>query len=231
MVLAVKAARSILIVSTVIAGMLVIATVPAFAEDCGSGEPNPPPVIERIRPDATDGEGYRMTYCVAVPLETYWRFKTAFENDFLVGNPHIRDHRYLGRKGNVVLTENRYTHNSKRLFRWETTVHDRDYRMDFKLLNPEEAGQQFHFGTIRLTSRGRTTMVSQEARFQFSGAAFWAFYPWRGGMRSFLQSFVSWEQKTAREWQAQGGEANGSMQDDPVRPRTIHSIKVRYTDN
>ena len=108
-----------------------------------------------------------MTYCIDVPLRVYWQFKTDFANAFLTDNPHIHAHHFVGRQGNVVLTENRYNHDKKRLFRWQTTVHARHHRLEFKLVNPEQAGQKFHLGTIRLKARGIRTVVYQTARFRF----------------------------------------------------------------
>jgi hypothetical protein len=157
-------------------------------------------VIERHQTPSGGGQGYRMTYCIPLPLEAYWRFKTDFDNDFLTSNPHITAHQFVDRTGDVVLTENRYAHNTKRLFRWQTVVYNHAYRLEFELQNPDEAGQDFHFGTIQLKSHGRYTMVHQTAQFKFSGDALWAFYPWRGGMRSFLKSFVAWERQTAQKW-------------------------------
>ena len=154
-------------------------SVPNVRADCRDDGESGAAKIERLRLPRGEGEGYRMSYCVEVPLEVYWQFKTDFRNDFLTGNPHIKTHEFIRRQGNAVLTENRYTHNSKRLFRWQTTVYAREHRLYFKLLNPEEAGQKFHYGSIHLKASGRRTVINQEARFQFSGAAFWAFYPWR----------------------------------------------------
>ncbi len=185
-------------------------------------------LIERIR--FKSGEGYRMTYCIDLPLPIYWQFKTDFNNEFLTSNPHIATHHFLGRKGNVVLTENRYTHNTKRLFRWQTTVDSKAHRLNFILLNPEEAGQRYHSGSIRLKDKGHYTEVQQEAYFQFSGAAFWAFYPWRGGMRSFLQSFVAWEQETARAWQPHYEAQLKQKELFRLRLNEIFSVNKRYPE-
>lgn len=172
--------------------------------DCRDDAAGAPTSIERLRSVSGEGEGYRLTYCVGVPLAVYWQFKTDFHNDFLTDNPHIAAHQFIRRQGNVVLTENRYTHNTARIFRWQTTVFGSEHRLEFKLINPRQAGQQFHFGRIRAEARGRNTVIYQEARFQFSGAAFWAFYPWRGGMSAFLKAFVAWEQETVRAWASHG---------------------------
>lgn len=214
-----------------IAGVLLCAVRPhAVLAGCGDGEGVAAATIERLRFTAGEGEGYRMTYCVAVPLDVYWQFKTDFHNDFLTGNPHITAHRLIHRQGNVVLTENRYARSPERLFRWQTTVHASEHRLDFKLINSVEAGQKFHFGRIRLQEHGRSTMIYQEARFQFSGAALWAFYPWRGGMRSFLQSFVRWEQRMARTWQFHDEAPMRPPGPDQGRQRPIFAVNARYPD-
>lgn len=179
--------------------LLLAATAHELRADCRYRDAAAPAAIERLRLASGEGEGYRMTYCVAVPLDVFWRFKTDFRNDFLAANPQIVAHEFIRREGDIVLTENRYAHDSKRLFRWQTEVYAREHRLDFKLLNPDQAGQKFHFGSIRLKASGRGTMVYQEARFQFAGAGIWAFYPWHGGMRSYLREFVAWEQQAARE--------------------------------
>ncbi len=213
-----------------VAGLVCNPDVVMAAADCPSEDREGTASIERLEFPRGQGEGYRMTYCVSLPIEIYWQFKTDFHNDFLTGNPHIKTHRYVGREGNTVLTENRYTHNAKRLFRWQTTVHASQFRMDFKLLNPDEAGQAFHYGTIRLNSRGAHTMIYQEAHFKFSGAAFWAFYPWRGGMRSFLQSFVDWEREAALTWQAEYDARRRQEALAQERLRQVYSGSTRYPD-
>ncbi len=220
-----------LLLSAALAGLLPeVKLVSVASADCGASGEYGATRIERLRFAAGEGEGYRLRYCVPVPLEIYWQYKTDFRNDFLTGNPHIKAHQFIRRQGNAVLTENRYTHNSKRLFRWQTTVYASAYRLTFKLLNPEEAGQKFHYGSIHLEGRGPNTVVHQEARFQFSGAAFWAFYPWRGGMRSFLLSFVQWEQQAAQTWQADYEVARRLEAQKQARMRQIFSINKRYPE-
>lgn len=177
--------------------VVILPALQALGDQCAAEQPA---VIERQKYASGGGQGYHMTYCVALPLDAYWRFKTEFDNDFLTSNPHITAHQFIRREGDVVLTENRYAHNAKRLFRWQTVIDHRAHRLDFKLQNPDDAGQEFHFGTIQLTDQGPYTVVHQAARFKFAGDALWAFYPWRGGMRSFLQSFVAWEKHTALAW-------------------------------
>ena len=197
-----NASISIKIISLVIPSLLAFGTYAlAGKKVCGQHISNGPFLIERVHFGSGEGEGYRMVYCIDVPLGIYWQFKTDFKNDFLIDNPHIDAHHFIDRQGDVVLTENRYAHDRKRLFRWQTTIHSRDYRLEFKLVNAVEAGQKYHFGTIHLEAQGDRTIVRQFARFRFSGAALWAWYPWRGGMRSFLSDFVRWEQQAAVDWQ------------------------------
>ncbi len=220
----------VLLVTAVTIGMFFDLNESCVASDCLARGPENSVMIERLHFPRGEGEGYRMTYCVDLPLEIYWQFKTDFDNDFLTGNPHIKTHRFVGREGNAVRTENRYAHNAKKLFRWQTNVYASQYRLDFELLNPDEAGQTFHYGTIRLEPSGRGTMIFQEARFQFSGAAIWAFYPWRGGMRSFLQSFVNWEREAALTWRE--AYDNRRRQEALVqeRMRQVFSVNTRYPD-
>jgi hypothetical protein len=200
----------------------------AAGSECEPENLDGPASIERIHLGAGKGEGYRMTYCIDVSLGVYWQFKTDFSNEFLTDNPHIDAHRFVGRQGNVVLTENRYNHDNKRLFRWQTNVYARNHRLEFKLVNPEQAGQEFHSGTIRLEARGNGTVVHQTARFRFSGATLWAFYPWRGGMRSFLTAFVRWEQQTAVAWQPHYEAQLRKLDADRLRMKQVFSVNARY---
>jgi hypothetical protein len=97
-------------------------------------------------------------------------------------------------------------------------------------MNPRQAGQQFHYGRIRAEARGRNTIVHQEARFKFSGAAFWAFYPWRGGMRALLSAFVAWEQETVRAWEAHYAAKRRSKDRDQARWQAIFPVNARYPE-
>jgi hypothetical protein len=69
--------------------------------------------------------------------------------------------------------------------------------MDFVLENPNECGQEFHYGHIQLETMGGHTKVTLVAYFNFWGATFWAYYPWHGGMTEFLHYTAKWEQETA----------------------------------
>ena len=156
-------------------------------------------VIEPIAPDPRGGKAYRLRYAVDVPLETYWRFKTDFDNEFLLENRYIEEHRLVASPGDAFITENRYTYAPGAVFRWRTTVHEDEKTIDFVLLNPEDCGQRFHHGTIRAVNMGKKTLVIQKAYFDFFGAGVWANYPLPGGMHHFLEYTARWEQDTVRK--------------------------------
>lgn len=187
---------------------LCIIEIPARAFDMPSGKSEDPElldgkvVITRLKPQEQDGGGYKLVYVVDVPLEVFWKFKTDFDNDFLTTNKFIISHRLIRRRGNVVVTEDRfsedlYTHRPRAKFRWQTTLSLTEHRMDFVLLNPEECGQKYHYGHIQIepvAGAGGKTKVTQVAYFDFSGVFFWINYPWYGGMKYFLNYTARWEQ-------------------------------------
>ena len=151
--------------------------------------------IYQIVPDKRGGKAYKLVYLVRVPIEFYWKFKTDFDNDFLVTNKYILEHHFISQNGNTVITENKYTNSPDVYFRWQTTVFPELYRLDFALLNPEQAKQKYHYGRIQLESVAEGTRVTQVAYFDFWGASLWASYPWRGGMKDFLAYTVNWEKE------------------------------------
>lgn len=159
-------------------------------------------LIYELRPKRQSGAGYKLVYLVDAPIDVFWKFKTDFDNDFLVTNKFIKSHNLISRRGNVVVTEDLfseelYTHRPRAKFRWQTTLSPADYRMDFVLLNPEECGQKFHYGHIQLEAVegfSNKTRVIQVAYFDFFGVFFWLKYPWYGGMRYFLEYTARWEQ-------------------------------------
>jgi hypothetical protein len=124
-------------------------------------------IIQRIEPDRRGGQAYRLTYHVMVPIDVFWRFKTDFDNEFLIQNPHIIEHRFVSWAGQTVVTEGRYTNQPDVTFRWQTTLHSDDHRLDFILLNPQECGQRFNYGHIRLEVEGPGTRVTQTGYFDF----------------------------------------------------------------
>ena len=166
---------------------------PAEQEGPGNGGV----VIERIAPEGIGGQAYRLVYRVNVPIYTFWKFKTDFNNTFLITNKFIRNHRFIGQNGDIAITETQYTYRPDVFFRWQTRLLPQRFRLTFSLLNPEACKQKYHHGYIQLKSEGKTTQVTQVAYFDFWGAAFWAYNPWQGGMQDFLSYTASWEQATA----------------------------------
>lgn len=152
--------------------------------------------IERITPERIGGQAYKLVYRVNVPIAVFWKFKTDFDNAFLIENKFIRDHRFISQDGNIAITEDQYTNGPDGFFRWQTTLSPAAFRLDFILLNPEQCRQKYHHGYIQLESEGKATRVTQVANFDFWGATLWAYNPWRGGMRDFLSYTARWEQAT-----------------------------------
>jgi hypothetical protein len=152
--------------------------------------------VENLAPDPRGGRAYRLQYVVDVPLAVYWRFKTDFDNAFLLDNKFIDEHRLVARLDDAVVTENRYSHSPGEVFRWKTIVDESAGTIDFFLLNPVQCGQRFHYGSIRVAGLGEKTRVVQEGYFDFFGADLWAHYPWAGGMEHFLRYTAHWEQNT-----------------------------------
>jgi hypothetical protein len=151
--------------------------------------------IETLKPENMTGSGYKMVYLVDVPLEVFWRFKTDFDNDFLVTNKYVKSHRFISRRGDATITEDVYSNSPELTFRWQTTAVPSSHRLSFKLLNPEECNQKYHFGTIQLEAFGEKTKVTQIAYFDFFGVSFWVHYPFYGGMLDFLKHTSGWEQQ------------------------------------
>jgi len=54
------------------------------------------------------GYGYRLQYYVPAPIDVFWRFKTDFDNDVLLTNEELIEHRIVESFDNSVITENRY---------------------------------------------------------------------------------------------------------------------------
>jgi hypothetical protein len=174
---------------------------PSFSKktrDSQASAPSGQVRIKRIVPEKGGGQGYELEYYVDVPIATYWKFKIDFDNIFLTGNKYILDHRFISQDGDIAITENKYTHGPDVYFRWQTTISQERFRLDFILLNPEQCRQAYHYGFIKLTPVGAGTRVTQIAYFDFWGASFWVHYPWKGGMKDFLTYTARWEQTTAR---------------------------------
>ena len=156
-------------------------------------------IIEQIAPDKRGGKAYKLVYLVEVPIDVFWKFKTDFDNDFLVKNKFIRKHHFVLQNDNTFITEDKYSFGPDEYYRWQTTVFPDSYRLDFVLLNPEECQQKFHYGYIQLESITEGTRVTQVAYFDFWGVSLWANHPWRGGMKDFLSYTAHWEQETILE--------------------------------
>ena len=92
--------------------------------------------VHQIEPDPRGGKVYKLIYRVRVPIEVYWRFKTDFDNDFLLKNESIRRRRVISSSGSSVAAEDKYAHAADVFFRWQTTGHRDIRRRDSILLNP-----------------------------------------------------------------------------------------------
>jgi len=151
--------------------------------------------IYQITPDRRGGKAYKLVYLVNVQIDIAWRFKTDFDNNFLVENKYIQEHYFVAKNGDKVITEDKYTNGPNVVFRWQTTLFPQAKRLDFVLLNPKQCRQKFHYGFIQLKSVPEGTQVTQVAYFDFLGSSLWANYPWGGGMKDFLSYTAHWEQK------------------------------------
>ena len=152
--------------------------------------------IDHLEPDSRGGKAYKLVYLVKVPIDVYWKFKTDFDNRFLGKNKFFREHHFISRSDNTVITENKYTNAPDVFFRWRTSVFPEAHRLDFVLLNPDECEQKFHYGSIQLEAVKAGTRVTQTAYFDFWGVALWAYNPFGGGMMDFLLYNARWEQET-----------------------------------
>lgn len=153
-------------------------------------------MVERIAPERSGGHGYRLVYHVNVPIAVFWKFKTDFDNTFLLENKYIHDHHFISQNDNIAITETKYTYAPGFFFRWQTTMIPDSYRLNFNLLNPEQCKQTYHYGHIQLEPEDDGTRVTQIAYFDFWGATLWAYNPWSGGMQDFLSYTARWEQAT-----------------------------------
>ena len=154
------------------------------------------PIIFKLKPERKDGRGYKLIYLVDAPLDVFWKFKTDFDNQFLLSNKFITAHRLIRRTGDEVLTESEYSNKPRAIFKWKTTVLPDQHLLKFILLNPEACGQKYHYGYIQLEPLGSRTRVTQVAYFDFFGVSIWVSYPFYGGMSYFLKYTANWEQQT-----------------------------------
>jgi hypothetical protein len=195
--------------------VLVPAQGAAAAEERKNGSAKDKIWVYHLTPDARGGRAYKLVYVVPVPIDIYWGFKTDFDNDFLIRNRYIEEHRFISRNGNTVVTGNRYSRGPDGLYRWQTTVMADKRRLEYILVNPEEMEQKFHYGYIQLAPVREGTLVTQVAYFDFWAVSLWAAYPWAGGMKAFLFYTARWEQEMVRELQSQYATGRHSPNDHP----------------
>ena len=126
-------------------------------------------VIKPIAPERAGGHGYQLVYHVNVPIDTYWKFKTDFDNQFLIENKYIRDHRFVSKTDGTAITENRYKYGPDVFFRWQTSLFPDRYRLDFMLMNPEPCTRNIIMDTS--SSRPKVNSpVSPRSLISISGA-------------------------------------------------------------
>ena len=162
--------------------------------------PHGDPVIEKLKPESKGGRGFELTYSVDASPDVFWKFKTDFDNPLLLRNKFINSHRLVSHVDNVVITETEYSHRSRAVFRWQTTVFPEQHLLRYELLNPEECGQKYHYGYIQLEALDYGTRVNQVTYFDFFGASVWVNYPFKGGMTQVLDYTARWEQEFISEF-------------------------------
>lgn len=152
--------------------------------------------LENVTNPDDEGRRIRLIYYAPVPVESFWNFKTDFQNEWLVSNQYIAAHRFISRHGNVVLTETKYTYGPDIFFRWQTVLYPESRTLRYTLLNPAECGQAFNYGVITLEPDGDLTRVTHTSHFDFAGALLWAHLPGPWGMVDFFHYTARWEQET-----------------------------------
>jgi hypothetical protein len=157
---------------------------------------------------AADGEGrrVRLIYYAPVPADVFWRFKTDFQNEWLVSNAYIAAHRFVSRRGDIVVTETKYTYGPDVFFRWRTELIPAERTLRYALLNPAECGQIYNYGVITLEPDGAFTRVTHTSCFDFSGAFLWAHLPGPWGMGDFFRYTARWERETILRLEARYAE-------------------------
>lgn len=158
--------------------------------------------VTDVAPLARGGRGVRLTYYAPVAVEVFWKFKTDFDNEWLVSNKYIEGHRFVHRRDNTVVTETLYTHGPDVFFRWETRMFPEAYVLHYELLNPEKCGQKFNQGRIHIENAGGLSRVTHTSYFDFTGAFLWANFPGPWGMSGFLRYTARWEQETVLRLQS-----------------------------
>ena len=155
-------------------------------------------VVRRLPPPEKGGRAVELVYTADVSIDIFWRFKTDFSAKFLLSNRYITSNRLVARQDTIVITETSYSYAPGVTFRWQTTLDPLNYLMNYVLLNPEECGQRFNYGSIKLMKSGRFTRVTHRSYFDFFGATLWDHFPGPGGMKPFLRYTAQWEIDTVR---------------------------------
>jgi len=62
-------------------------------------------LVESLNRDRILIDFILLIYLVDAPLDVFWKFKTDFDNQFLLSNKLIISHRFVSRNRNVVVTE------------------------------------------------------------------------------------------------------------------------------
>jgi len=157
--------------------------------------PDGEPVITILKPEREEGRGYRLEYTVNAPLDITWKFKTDFNSKIVLTNKMILSHRLISRTADEVITETVQSNKPKSVFRWKTMLFPERHRLEFVLLDPDECGMDYFYGSIQLQAMGSATLVTQVAYLDFFGVSLWVHYPFRGGMPQTLNDNVRWEQQ------------------------------------
>ena len=165
--------------------------------------PGGEPLITTLKPERSEGRGYRLEYTVDVPLDVAWQFKTDFDSKLVLTNKMILAHRLVSRSADGVITETVQSNRPKSVFRWRTMMFPEQHRLEFVLLDPEECGMDYFYGSVRLEPIGSATRITQVAYLDFFGVSLWVNYPFRGGMSQTLNDNVRWEQQAVQTyWQS-----------------------------
>lgn len=178
----------------------------AMAEVAAESHVTGMPVISKLRPDGANGRGYKLVYYVDAPIEVSWKFKTDFDNQLLLSNRYINSHRLVSNHQYGAVTETEYSNKPGTVFKWQSTLFPERYLLRYVLMNPDECGQKYHYGSIQLEALGSGTRVTQLAYFDFFGVSLWMSYPFTGGMSHFLNYTAGWEQQAILDYSSSNEE-------------------------
>jgi len=169
--------------------------------------PGGEPVITVLKPERSVGRGYKLQYTVDAPVGVTWKFKTDFNSKVVLTNRMILSHRVVSRTADSVITETVQSNRPNSVFRWKTLLYPEQHRLEFVLLDPDECGMDYFYGSIRMQAVGSSTLVTQVAYLDFFGVSLWVNYPFHGGMSKTLSDNVHWEQQAVlKYWQSLGSE-------------------------